>query len=107
VLVRLDAQWHPVAIAKHGTLLTLIAPVVQWKPGNAWEADDKLCNAHIMIVVNRVLLLSAWHVQPSFKLKVPFPAVFSCTHVQQIMKVLYIIIMRYNKYHGVHSKLPW
>ena len=76
MLVWLDAQWHPVAIAKHGTLLTLIAPVVQWGPGNAWEADDKLCNAHIMVVVNRVLLLSAWHVQPSFKLKVQFPPVF-------------------------------
>ena len=62
--------------AKHGTFLTLIAPVVQWEPGNAWEADDKLCNAHMMVVVNRVLLLSTWHVQPSFKLNVQFLTVF-------------------------------
>ena len=76
MLVWLEAQWHSVAIAKHGTLLTLIAPVVQWGAGNAWEGDDKLCNAHMMVVVNRVLLLSAWHVQPSFKLKVQFLPVF-------------------------------
>ena len=106
MLVWLNAQWHPVAIAKHGTLLTLIAPVVQWEPGNAWEADDELCNARIMVVVNRVLLLSACHVQPSFKLKVQFPTVFLRPSGQQIIKVC-IIIMPYNKYYGVHSKLPW
>ena len=78
MLVRLDTQWHPVAIAKHGTLLTLIAPVVQWEPGNAWEADDKLYNAHIMVVVNRVLLPSAWHVQ---QIESPIPSsIFMHTH---------------------------
>ena len=50
-----DAQWHPVAIAKHGALLQLYTG----------DLADKLGNAHIMVLVNLVLLLSTWHVQPS------------------------------------------
>ena len=41
-----------------------------------WQClGDKLCNSHIMVVVSRVLLLSTWHVQPSFKLIVQSPTV--------------------------------
>ena len=82
MLVRLDAQWHPVAIAKHGTLLTLIALVVQWEPGNAWEADDKLCNAYIMVVVNQVRTAAVCVACAAFfQIESPIPSsIFMRTH---------------------------
>ena len=57
LLVWLNSQWHPVTIAKHGALLTLLQLYNGDLAIPGKYVDTKRCISHIM-----------WHVQPSFEL---------------------------------------